>query len=59
MAHEVERLFKKEGLGRKKIFVMAGHEDGIVSFGSSVEEALEVLLAALKPWVPSSQAGTR
>lgn len=58
MAHEVERLFKKEGLGQKKIFVMAGHEDGIVSFGSSVEEALEVLLAALKPWVRPAQGGT-
>ncbi len=43
MAHEVMRLFATTRVKEKKIFVMAGHEGGIVAFGSNITEAFEVL----------------
>ncbi|MBI5591889.1 MAG: class II aldolase/adducin family protein [Deltaproteobacteria bacterium] len=39
MADEVCRLFQNTPVNILKIFAMGGHEDGIVSFGSSIEEA--------------------
>jgi hypothetical protein len=39
MAAEVARLYRASDLPQKKIFGMTGHEDGIVSFGTSAEEA--------------------
>ncbi|MEO6845153.1 MAG: class II aldolase/adducin family protein, partial [Ginsengibacter sp.] len=47
MANEIVRLFKETDLASEKIFVMAGHEEGIVSFGKDVNEAGNILLAAL------------
>ena len=47
MAHEVERLFKDTDVRDKRIFSMGGHLDGIVSFGTTAQEAGEVLLNAL------------
>lgn len=47
MANEIVRLFKETNLASEKIFVMAGHEEGIVSFGKDVNEAGNILLAAL------------
>jgi ribulose-5-phosphate 4-epimerase/fuculose-1-phosphate aldolase len=43
MAYEIQRLHKEEDLGTKKIFVMGGHEDGVVVFGRDPDEAGEVL----------------
>lgn len=43
MAREVTRLFGSEGLAQAKILAMAGHEEGILSFGSSTAEALQRL----------------
>ncbi len=43
MALEVKRLFKETDLKAKKIFAMAGHEAGIISFGKDLEEAGAVL----------------
>lgn len=43
MAEEVKRLHEKEGLQEKKILVMAGHEDGILVFGTSMKDAASVL----------------
>lgn len=48
MAAEVQRLAREEDLGHKKIFVMAGHEDGILSLGTSLEEAYQVMYAHLE-----------
>lgn len=45
MAGEVYRLFREEGLGKAGFFAMAGHEDGLVAFGSGPESALERLRA--------------
>jgi len=47
MANEIVRLFKETNLASEKIFVMAGHQEGIVSFGKDVNEAGNILLAAL------------
>lgn len=47
MAKEVERLAVYEGLLERKIFSMAGHKDGIVSFGKTAEEAGLILMESL------------
>jgi ribulose-5-phosphate 4-epimerase/fuculose-1-phosphate aldolase len=47
MAAEVERLFRETPVREKLIFSMGGHEDGVVSFGRTSEEAGAVLLAYL------------
>lgn len=48
MAAEVERLFKTHRLQSQKIFSMAGHKDGVVSFGRTAEEAaLRLIFAAV------------
>ncbi|MEK6933406.1 MAG: class II aldolase/adducin family protein [Nanoarchaeota archaeon] len=44
MAKEVRRLFKNSDVKKKKIFAMLGHEDGIISFGKTAEEAGEVII---------------
>lgn len=44
MAKEMLRLFKETDVKEKKILVMAGHEEGVLSFGKSLEEAGNVLL---------------
>ena len=44
MAFEVARLSEFEGLREKGIFVMAGHEEGIVTFGNDMATALDILL---------------
>jgi ribulose-5-phosphate 4-epimerase/fuculose-1-phosphate aldolase len=44
MAQAVRRLFGQEDLRHRRILVMAGHEDGVIAFGASVDQALGVLL---------------
>lgn len=39
MAEAVCRLFQVTAVGELKIFAMGGHEDGIVAFGGSLEQA--------------------
>ncbi|MES2621783.1 MAG: class II aldolase/adducin family protein [Bacteroidota bacterium] len=48
MANEMLRLFKETDLATQKIFVMAGHEDGIVTFGKTMDEAGEKILSELE-----------
>lgn len=47
MAAEVARLFASTDLAVRRIFSMGGHEDGIVAFGETAEEAGATLLSAL------------
>lgn len=47
MSAEVLRLFRETDVAEKRIFSMAGHEDGIVTFGKTAEEAGEALLRYL------------
>ena len=44
IAREVLRLYKTKPFKKKRILVMAGHEDGIISFGENLEEAGKTLL---------------
>jgi len=44
MAREVERLFREAALAEHAIFAMAGHEDGVIAFGTSPEAAGAVML---------------
>ena len=48
MAREVTRLFGVTDVQSRKVFVMAGHEGGIVTFGKDLEEALAVLMREWK-----------
>ena len=48
MAHEIIRLFKETDVRSRKIFVMAGHEAGIVTFGENLEAAFAVLIRERK-----------
>jgi hypothetical protein len=47
MAAAVHRLFVESDLPQKRIFGMAGHEDGIVTFGRTAEEAGFAMLGYL------------
>ena len=48
MAREVTRLFEVTDVQSRKVFVMAGHEGGIVAFGKDLKEALAVLMREWK-----------
>ena len=48
MAREITRLFKESHLPMKKIMVMAGHSEGLIAFGSDLEEAAAVILPLIE-----------
>ena len=45
MAYEIIRLMGLPETQKRKVFVMGGHIDGIISFGKTVEEAARAILA--------------
>ncbi len=47
MAMEMIRLFDESDLRKQKVLVMAGHQDGIISFGKDLNEAGNQLLNLL------------
>ena len=47
MAREVGRLFAETAVARQGIFVMAGHEDGVIALGGSPDQAGRRLVTAL------------
>ncbi len=47
MALEMARLSRESALAERQILSMAGHEDGIIAFGRSVDEAGRVLVTYL------------
>ncbi|GAB4509938.1 MAG: hypothetical protein Tsb0020_26740 [Haliangiales bacterium] len=47
MAAEMHRLYRTTSLADRRIVAMGGHEDGVVVFGHSAEEAGQVLIAYL------------
>jgi len=47
MAQEVQRLYRASALAERKIFAMGGHEDGVVAFGHTPEQAGQVLVTEL------------
>lgn len=44
MAQAVQQLFERTDVKTKRIFVMAGHEGGLVTFGNDLAEAFRVLI---------------
>jgi len=46
MAKEIERLFNESDVRQQQIFSMGGHEDGIVAFGATADEAGSILMNA-------------
>jgi ribulose-5-phosphate 4-epimerase/fuculose-1-phosphate aldolase len=44
MANEIKRLFEITNVGTDKIIAMAGHQEGIIAFGKTLDEAGEILL---------------
>ena len=44
MANSIVDLLKNTDLRRSKLFVMSGHEEGIFSFGETLEEAVKTIL---------------
>jgi ribulose-5-phosphate 4-epimerase/fuculose-1-phosphate aldolase len=44
MALAVKSLYDHGDLAAQKIFAMAGHEDGLVSFGTTLMEAASIML---------------
>ena len=55
MAYEVTRLFKITDVQQRRIFVMAGHEAGIVAFGRDLEGAFAILMRERKENQEASQ----
>jgi len=43
MAHAVRRLFEATDVEKRKIFVMAAHDGGLVTFGKDLQEAFGIL----------------
>jgi ribulose-5-phosphate 4-epimerase/fuculose-1-phosphate aldolase len=48
MAYEIMQLFKHTDVRSRKIAVMTGHEGGIVTFGTDLQEAFAVLMREWK-----------
>lgn len=44
MAYEISRIMTLPETLNKKVFVMGGHEEGIIAFGKTVEEAALIIL---------------
>ena len=51
MAREMWRLFHETDLRDTRILVMAGHEDGVLSFGRTLEAAVQPLRDRLLPLI--------
>ena len=54
MAREFRRLYSETGFRDEGIAVMAGHEEGLVSVGTSVREAAERMLAVREKFLRSA-----
>jgi len=48
MTREVERLFTAASFAQKGLFLMGGHEDGVVSFGSTLDDTGTPLMELLE-----------
>ncbi len=47
MAFEMMRVYRDSNLADTRLVVMLGHEDGVISFGRSIDEAGEVMVRYL------------
>jgi L-ribulose-5-phosphate 4-epimerase len=46
MAYAVQRLFEITDVKTRKIFVMAAHDGGLVTFGKNLQDAFEILMSS-------------
>ena len=53
MAREFARLFDQTDFGQAGVAVMAGHEEGLISFGFSIEDAARRMLALARQAEPA------
>jgi hypothetical protein len=44
MAEEVRRLWRETDASSRGVFIMAGHEDGVVSYGADAMTAGNILI---------------
>lgn len=51
MAYSIMRLMKEGPLSEEKVLVMAGHPEGVLSFGKNLDEAFDRLLQMTKDLV--------
>lgn len=51
MYYEIMRIMKEPQTLDKKVFVMGGHEEGIIAFGKTVEQATLIILALGNPTI--------
>ena len=47
MANEIKRLFNETPVAVEKILVMSGHKEGIIAFGSTLDEAGKIIISKL------------
>lgn len=47
MAAEMRRLYETTDLPRRRVLIMAGHEEGLITFGANLTEAEQVLQRAM------------
>ena len=47
MAYEVKRLYDEGPMKENPVMIMAGHHEGIITFGKDFKEAMEVLEALM------------
>jgi ribulose-5-phosphate 4-epimerase/fuculose-1-phosphate aldolase len=52
MAYEITRLFTVSDVRSRKMFVMAGHEGGIVTFGKNLEDAFDAVMRERRESLP-------
>jgi ribulose-5-phosphate 4-epimerase/fuculose-1-phosphate aldolase len=43
MADEIKRLFRQTSIAEDRMMVMGGHEEGLIAFGSNLQEAEQVV----------------
>lgn len=58
MAQEVARMFRETDVRDKQLFVMGGHQDGVIAFGTTVQQAGDLLLQCLAHCRLSTEQGT-
>ena len=51
MVNEIASLYKNQNPFKESIFVMRGHEDGIMAFGKTVEEAELILFDIMRKYL--------
>jgi L-ribulose-5-phosphate 4-epimerase len=44
MAHEVIRLHRRGPAGHRGVIIMGGHQDGVITYGVSLDEAVQAVL---------------